>query len=326
MCRPQTRGKPAVLTHSPLVPASAEHFACFVSWRRKQVIQDFFVSYNNSDRLWAEWIAWQLEEQGYTTVLQAWDFRPGANFVLAMQRAAAEAERTIVLLSPDYLAAHFTQPEWAAAFVQDPTSQQGRLLPVRIRECTLTGMLRSIVYIDLVGLDEAVARETLLAGVLQGRAKPAAAPSFPGAPSRAVGERPRFPGRRPLWSSEYEALLHRLITNQYRSVRYYIIFSIVLVIFSIIGPSSVYCLVRSSIPERFDNSMIILFVFLGIFIFALCLFPLKEILHHKEKAEIFAEIKTHLPELMQAEDSADQAVRKRVDDLLWQVVEKAALR
>jgi hypothetical protein len=26
---------------------------------------DFFVSYNRHDRQWAEWIAWQLEEDGF---------------------------------------------------------------------------------------------------------------------------------------------------------------------------------------------------------------------------------------------------------------------
>ncbi len=63
-------------------------------------MKDFFISYNKADRQWAEWLAWQLEEAGYTVVLQAWDFRPGSNFVLEMQRAAVEAERTIAVLSP----------------------------------------------------------------------------------------------------------------------------------------------------------------------------------------------------------------------------------
>lgn len=40
-------------------------------------MQDFFVSYTQADRQWAEWIAWELEEVGFTTVLQAWDFPPG---------------------------------------------------------------------------------------------------------------------------------------------------------------------------------------------------------------------------------------------------------
>jgi phage replication-related protein YjqB (UPF0714/DUF867 family) len=38
--------------------------------------RDFFISYTGADRAWAEWIAVQLEAAGYSTVLQAWDFRP----------------------------------------------------------------------------------------------------------------------------------------------------------------------------------------------------------------------------------------------------------
>jgi hypothetical protein len=33
---------------------------------------DFFVSYTSTDRAWAEWIAWQLEAEGYQVVIQAW--------------------------------------------------------------------------------------------------------------------------------------------------------------------------------------------------------------------------------------------------------------
>jgi TIR domain len=42
--------------------------------------RDFFISYTNSDRGWAEWIAWQLDEAGYAVTLQAWDFHAGSNF------------------------------------------------------------------------------------------------------------------------------------------------------------------------------------------------------------------------------------------------------
>src|SRR5262249_8408630 len=34
---------------------------------------DFFVSYAQADRGWAEWIAWQLEQDGYQVLIQAWD-------------------------------------------------------------------------------------------------------------------------------------------------------------------------------------------------------------------------------------------------------------
>ena len=33
--------------------------------------KDFFVTYHRADRFWAEWIAWQLEDAEYTTILPA---------------------------------------------------------------------------------------------------------------------------------------------------------------------------------------------------------------------------------------------------------------
>ena len=140
--------------------------------------RDVFVSYNHADRAWAEWIAWVLEEAGYSAVIQAWDFRPGENFVLAMQEATA-ARHTLPVLSPAYLAAEYTQPEWAAAFVRDPRGKGRTLIPVRVAECTPDGLLAPIVYADLVGLDEPSARRTLL-DAFKERGKPPVAPEFPG--------------------------------------------------------------------------------------------------------------------------------------------------
>jgi hypothetical protein len=68
----------------------------------------FFISYNKTDRTWAEWIAWHLEEAGYTTIIQAWDFRSGTNFVQKMHEAVQKAERTIAVLSTNYLEALYT--------------------------------------------------------------------------------------------------------------------------------------------------------------------------------------------------------------------------
>jgi hypothetical protein len=141
---------------------------------------DFFISYTSADRLWAEWIGYVLEEEGLTAVIQAWDFRPGSNFVLEMQRAATEADRTIMVLSPDYLRSQFASSEWAAAFAQDSQGIKRKLVPVMVRSCKPSGLLSSVVHISLVGEDESAARRMLLDGVNSKRAKPAQRPAFPG--------------------------------------------------------------------------------------------------------------------------------------------------
>lgn len=154
---------------------------------------EFFISYNQADRVWAEWIAWQLEENGYKTVLQAWDFRPGGNFIELMHRATKEAERTIAVLSPNYLTAPYPLDEWTVPFVG--TQERGRrLVPVRVQECTPEGLLSTIIPIELVGFSEEAAKSALLNGVHEGRSKPPVKPRFPGPSSIFPGTLP------PVWN------------------------------------------------------------------------------------------------------------------------------
>jgi hypothetical protein len=141
---------------------------------------DFFISYTATDKQWAEWIAWQLEHAGYRTVIQAWDFRPGSNFVVEMDRAASSAKRTLIVLSPRFVESRFTRPEWTAAFAKDPTGERRRILPVLVEPTETGGLLDQIVHINLVGLSTEDAAAALVAGVDPGRSKPATEPHFPG--------------------------------------------------------------------------------------------------------------------------------------------------
>ena len=71
-------------------------------------MKDFFISYNSNDKPWAEWIAWILEEADYSVVIQDWDFRPGQNFVLEMHNAMDRTNKTLLVLSENYLQSEFT--------------------------------------------------------------------------------------------------------------------------------------------------------------------------------------------------------------------------
>jgi hypothetical protein len=145
---------------------------------------------------WAEWIAWTLEEAGYQVVYQHWDFRPGGNFILKMQEATEGTRKTVAVLSDNYLQALYTQPEWAAAFVDDPRGDKRKLIPLRVAPCTPTGLLKPLIYRDLIGLSQEEAKKAVLTAVTDGRPKPATAPVFPGSPQTAstAGPVPIFPG------------------------------------------------------------------------------------------------------------------------------------
>ena len=163
---------------------------------KETAMKDFFVSFNSADKTWAEWIAWTLEEAGYQVVYQNWDFQPGGNFVLEMQKAAEETRKTVMVLSDNYLRAVYTQPEWAAAFAGDPKGEKRKLIPLRIAPCSPTGLLAALIFKDLVGLAQEEAKQAVLAAVQDVRPKPAQAPAFPGAPghSSSAGPAPVFPG------------------------------------------------------------------------------------------------------------------------------------
>lgn len=141
---------------------------------------DFFISYNQKDKEMAVWIAWILEEEGYTTFIQEWDFKSGNNFILQMNKGSINSRHTLALLSSNYMQSLYTQPEWSAAFVKDPTGEKQKLIPVRIEDFNLDGLFPSIIYIDLVDKDENSARNAILNGIKTERKKPKVAPSFPG--------------------------------------------------------------------------------------------------------------------------------------------------
>ena len=98
-----------------------------------------------------------------------------------MQEAVSSAARTIAVLSPAYFGSRFGEAEWRAAFAKDPSGERGLLVPVRVQPCEPPGLLATRVYVDLVDLDEASARERLLAAVDPPAPRPTDAP-FPGGP------------------------------------------------------------------------------------------------------------------------------------------------
>ena len=100
------------------------------------------------------------------------------------------------MLSSAYLESAFGEAEWLAAFASDPTGEHGLLIPVRVEEVEPPGLLRTRVYLDLVGLSGDTARQRLLDAVSQSRLKPTSEPEYPGVPG-VTEAGPRYPGHGP---------------------------------------------------------------------------------------------------------------------------------
>jgi tetratricopeptide (TPR) repeat protein len=203
-----------VSTQPLKLPPSAARFVIgprvangFTVWESRRVTLsdgdrsawDFFVSYTQADRAWAEWIAWLLEEDGYRVLVQAWDMVAGSNWISRVEQGVQRAARTVAVLSPDYSSSVYGTAEWQAAWANDPQGLQRKLILVQVQGDRPPGLLVGMVGIDLVGLSEAAARRRLrdeIAATARGRAKPDSPPPFP--PTlRAVSAEPRFPGALP---------------------------------------------------------------------------------------------------------------------------------
>ncbi|MFI7031991.1 TIR domain-containing protein [Microbispora rosea] len=158
---------------------------------------EIFVSYSPADERWATWIAWQLEAAGYRTMLQAWDFVPGTNFIDFMDRGVSEADLVVAVLTRNYLGSRYGRLEWQAALRADPDNPSNKLVTVRLEDCPLDGLLSTITWVDLLGVaDPDEARRLLLTRIRQalaGRAKPDEPPRFPAGPGARALHPPADP-------------------------------------------------------------------------------------------------------------------------------------
>ena len=95
---------------------------------------DFFVSHAGADGAWAEWVAWQLTDAGYTVELDVWDWAAGQDFITAMSTALERCDRVVALFSTDISTSPGT-PGGVVGFASGaPGTDQGRLVPVRMED------------------------------------------------------------------------------------------------------------------------------------------------------------------------------------------------
>ncbi len=158
---------------------------------------DFFISHAGRDTAWAEWLAWQLQQAGYTVELDVWDWAPGEDFVARMQQALQRADRLLAVCTPAYFASVFGGAELRAAFAAQ-ADEPGRIVPVLVEPVTVPPLFAPLLRVDLTDLDEAAAAARLRDRLAGGR--PTRPPPFPrsdASPGGRVGGRPGFAGTLP---------------------------------------------------------------------------------------------------------------------------------
>jgi hypothetical protein len=156
---------------------------------------DFFISHAGRDTGWAEWLAWQLQQAGYTVELDVWDWAPGEDFVARMSAALESADRLLAVCTDAYFASVFGGAELRAAFLGQAQAE-GRIVPVLIEPVTLLPLYAPLIHLDLTGLDEAAAAARLRTRLAGGR--PTGPPPFPRpGPAPRSADKPGFAGALP---------------------------------------------------------------------------------------------------------------------------------
>src|SRR4051794_41366076 len=90
---------------------------------------DFFISHAGRDTGWAEWLAWQLQQAGYSVEPDVWDWAPGEDFVARMSAALESADRLLAGCSPAYFTSAFGGAELRATFARSAAAP-GPIVPV----------------------------------------------------------------------------------------------------------------------------------------------------------------------------------------------------
>jgi hypothetical protein len=88
---------------------------------------------------WAEWIAWQLEDEGYQVVVQAWDFSPGRDWEHETPPPPPPPSGSLQWCRPPTSGRPMGRLEWHPFYVEDPSGERALLLSVRVGEVSHLG-------------------------------------------------------------------------------------------------------------------------------------------------------------------------------------------
>ncbi|MDR0824157.1 MAG: toll/interleukin-1 receptor domain-containing protein, partial [Prevotella sp.] len=139
--------------------------------------KDFFISYTHDDEQWAKWIAETLNDADYSTIIQAWDLKPGTDFVAQIQKALYFVDRFIPVVSKTYLSqTGWAQREWTSIFANAHSSEKNLFIPVCVEQLNAGidnwGLFSTISTISLFNKSEEELNKELLNGIsTNGRSK-----------------------------------------------------------------------------------------------------------------------------------------------------------
>ncbi len=106
---------------------------------------DVYISHCDADSEWVEeWLLPSLEAEGFSVTVNFRDFVLGMPTIENTEQAVANSYRTIVVITPDWLASKWNKFEEILVRTNDPDASKRKLLPLLLKETELKGSLAAL--------------------------------------------------------------------------------------------------------------------------------------------------------------------------------------
>jgi hypothetical protein len=111
---------------------------------------DAFLSFSQADRGWVyNTLLPHLERAGVRICLPERDFALGRPRLVNIEEAIQHSRRTLLIMTPDWLADEWAGFEALLIHTSAPSGQQPRMLPIKARECEVPERLKVFETLDL---------------------------------------------------------------------------------------------------------------------------------------------------------------------------------
>ena len=119
----------------------------------KDYSHDVFISYSHRDKQWVDSVLVPNLRSNGLRVLTDDDFVVGISAIENMSNAVKQSKRTLVVLTPDWVASEWTSYEGFLTTYVDPSGKAQRIIPVLLKACTPPDWIgfRTRTGVDLPG-------------------------------------------------------------------------------------------------------------------------------------------------------------------------------
>jgi hypothetical protein len=112
---------------------------------------DVFISYSHRDSEWVhDWLLPRLEGAGLRVCVDFRDFEVGVPSLVNMERAVERSRKTLLVLTPNWIASEWTNFEALLVQTEDPIGLRRRILPLMRESCQPPKRIAMLTYADFI--------------------------------------------------------------------------------------------------------------------------------------------------------------------------------